>query len=41
MSVVAIIAAEEVNYRCIVHVVSKSEAIRFLENYVLDDCGYI
>ena len=33
----AIITVKGVNYRCIVHDISKSEAIHRLENPVLDD----
>ena len=36
----AIITVTGVDYRCIIHD-SKSEAIYLLENYVLEDCGYI
>ena len=28
-------------YRCIIYGVSKSDAIHLLENYMLDDYGYI
>ena len=37
----AIIAVKEVDYCCITHVCSKSEAIRLLDNSILDDHGYI
>ena len=32
---------KEVDYCCIIHEISKSEAISLLENSVLNDCGYI
>ena len=38
---IAIITVESVVYCCIIHEISKYEAILLLENYVLDDCGYI
>ena len=41
ISDIAIIVVNKVDYRCIVHDISKSEAINLLENYVLDNCGYI
>ena len=34
----AIIAIKDVDYRCIIHNNSKSEAIHLLENSVLEDC---
>ena len=37
---IAIITVKEVDYHCIIHDVSKSEAIHLLENSVLDDRGY-
>ena len=36
-----IITVKTVNYRCIIHTISKSEAIDLLENSVLENCGYI
>ena len=41
ISDIAIITVKNVDYRCIIHNISKSEAINLLENYVLEDCGYI
>ena len=38
---IAIIAVKGADFRCNIHDISKSEAIYLLENYVLDDCGYI
>ena len=39
---IAIITVKSVDYRCIVQIYSsKSEAIHFLENSVLDERGYI
>ena len=38
---IAIITVKNVNYRCIIHNISKSEAINLLKNYVLEDRGYI
>ena len=37
---IAIITVKEIDYHCIIHDVSKSEAIHLLENSVLDDRGY-
>ena len=37
----AIITVKGVDYCCINHDVSKSEAIHMMGSYVLDDCGYI
>ena len=37
----AIIAVKEVDYCCITHVYSKSEAIHLLDNSMFDDHGYI
>ena len=39
--VIAIITAKNVDYCCITHNISKSEAINLLENSVLENCGYI
>ena len=41
ISNIAIVTVKGVDYHCIIHDTSKSEAIRLLENSVLDDCGYI
>ena len=38
---IAIITIENVDYCCIIHKISKSEAINLLENSVLEDRGYI
>ena len=37
----AIITIKNVDYCCIIHSISKSEAINLSENSVLKDCGYI
>ena len=36
-----IITLKDVDYSCIIHDISKSEAINLLKIYVLDDRGYI
>ena len=41
ISDIVIIDVKKVEYRCIIHNISKSGAIRLLEDSVLDDCGYI
>ena len=41
ISDIAIIIAKNVDYRCIVHNISKSETISLLTNYILEDRGYI
>ena len=41
ISDIAIITVKNVDYRCIIHNISKSEAVNLLENSVLEDCGYI
>ena len=41
LSGIAIITIKNVDYRCIIHEISKSEAINLLENSALEDCGYI
>ena len=41
ISDIAIITVKNVDYRCIIHNISKSEAINLLENSVLEDRGYI
>ena len=38
---IAIITVKGVDYHCIIHDISKSEAIHLLENSMLDDRGYI
>ena len=38
---IAIITVKNVNYRCIIHNISKSEAINLFRNSVLEDRGYI
>ena len=38
---IAIITAKDVDYCCIIHGISKSEAIPLLGNSVLDDSGYM
>ena len=41
ISGIAIITIKNVDYRCIIHKISKSEAINLLENFVLQNCRYI
>ena len=41
ISDIAIITIKGVDYRSIIHSISKSEAIRLLENSVHEYCGYI
>ena len=41
ISDIVIIIIKNVHYRCIIHNISKSEAINLLENSVLENCGYI
>ena len=41
ISNIAIITIKNVDYCCIIHNISKSEAINLLKNSVLDDRGYI
>ena len=38
---IAIITIKNVDYRCIIYNISKSEVINLLKNYVLEDRGYI
>ena len=38
---IAIIAIKNVNYRCIIHNISQSQAINLSNNSVLEDRGYI
>ena len=40
ISDIAVITVENVDYRFIIHNISKSEAINLLGNYVLEDRGY-
>ena len=40
VSDIAIITVKDVDYHCIIHDISKSEAINIFKNSVLD-CGYI
>ena len=41
VSDIAIITVKGVDYGCIIHDITKSEAIHLVENSVLDDCCYI
>ena len=41
ISDIAIIIIKNVDYRCMIHNISKSEAINLLENWVFEDRGYI
>ena len=41
LSDIAVISVKNVDYHCIIHNISKSEAINLLENSVLEDRGYI
>ena len=41
VSDIAIITTKGVDYRCIIHGVSKSEAINVLKTFLLDVCWYI
>ena len=41
ISDIAIVIVTGVDYRCIIHDINKSEAIRLLENFVLGDHGYL
>ena len=38
---ITIITVINVDYRCIIHTISKSEVINLLESSVLEDRGYI
>ena len=40
ISDIAIITAKNVNYRCIIHSISRSEGINLLQYFVLEDHGY-
>ena len=37
---IAIITVKGFHYHSVIHDISKSEALHFFENYLLDDCGY-
>ena len=41
ISNIAIIFVKNVDYRCIIYSISKTEAISLLKIYVLGNCGYI
>ena len=41
ISDIAIVTVKDVDHRCIIHNISKSEAINLLENYLLEDPRYI
>ena len=41
ISDIAIITIKNDDYCCIIHIISKSEAINLLKNSVLEDIGYI
>ena len=41
ISDIVIMTVKDIDYRCIIHDISKSDAIHMLENYVLDDRGYM
>ena len=41
ISDIAIIIVKNVDYRCIIHNINKSEAINLIKNSVLEDGGYI
>ena len=41
ISDIALMTVKNVDYRCIIHNISKSEAINLLENSVLENRGYI
>ena len=41
ISDIAIITVKNVDYRCIIHNINKSEAINLLKNHVLENRGYI
>ena len=40
LSDIAIITVKNVNYRCIIHSISRSEGINLLQYFVLEDRGY-
>ena len=41
ISDIAITNVKTIYYRCIIHSISKSQAINLLKESVLEDCGYI
>ena len=41
ISDIAIIFVKNIDYRCIIHKISKAKAINLLENSVLKDRGYL
>ena len=41
MNDIAIITVKNVDSRCIIHNITKTEAIILLRNSVLENCGYI
>ena len=41
INVTAIITGKDVDYGCIIHSISKSEAISFLKSSLFEDRGYI
>ena len=41
ISDITIITFKDIDYLCIIHDISKSDAIHLSENYVLDDRGYL
>ena len=41
ISDIAIITVKNLDYRCIIHDISKSEAINMLKNYILGNRGLI
>ena len=38
---IAIITVKSIDYHCVIHDISKSDAINLLESFVLNDRGYI
>ena len=38
---IAIATLKSIDYRCIMYNINKSEAIHLLENFVLEDRGYL
>ena len=41
ISDIAIITVKNIDYQCIIHNISKSEAINLLEKFVIEDRGYL
>ena len=41
ISHIAITAVTGVGYHCIIHCIGQHKVIHLLQNYVLEDCGYI